>query len=114
MEDLRKMKEQKNFLIIEKSEEPAFEFSQNDATVVWFWPCIKLEAQKIVNLLGNASKFATRKWDVINDQNNTFYGEGSEDDTTVKFKTKVIKWNLCDYSDGYILVTRYNSNRWWC
>ena len=68
-----------------------------------------MEAQKIVNLLGNAdsesSKFATRKWDVITDQNNTFCGEGSEDDTTVKFKTKVIKWNLCDCSDEYILVT---------
>ena len=42
---------------------------------------------------------------VINDQNNTDYGEGSEDGTTVKFKTKVIKSSLCDYSDAYILVT---------
>ena len=68
-----------------------------------------MEARKIVNLLGNAdsesSKFATRKWNVINDQNNTFYGEGSEDGTTVTFKTKVIKWNLCEYSDAYILGT---------
>ena len=34
-----------------------------------------METQKIVNLLGDAnnesSKFATRKWYVINDQNNT-------------------------------------------
>ena len=50
-------------------------------------------------------KFATRKWYVINDQNNTDYGEGNEDSTTVKFETKVIKSNLCDYSDAYILVT---------
>ena len=52
-----------------------------------------------------SSKFATRKWYVINDQNNTDYGGGNEDSTTVKFETKVIKSNLCDYSDAYILVT---------
>ena len=50
-------------------------------------------------------KFATRKWYVISDQNNTDYGEGNEDSTTVKFETKVIKSNLCDYSDAYIHVT---------
>ena len=64
---------------------------------------------KDANLLGDAdnksSKFATRKWHVINDQNNTDYGERNEVSTTVKFETKVIKSNLCDYSDTYILVT---------
>ena len=68
-----------------------------------------METQVIVNLLGDAdnesSKFATRKWYVINDKNNTDYGEGNKDSTTVKFKTKVIKSNLCDYSDVYSLVT---------
>ena len=39
------------------------------------------------------------------DQNNTVYGEGNEDNRTVKFETRVIKSNLCDYSDAYILVT---------
>ena len=43
--------------------------------------------QKIVNLLGDAgsksSKFATRKWYVMNDQHNTDYGEGNERGTTV-------------------------------
>ena len=38
-----------------------------------------METQKIVNLLGDAdsesSKFVTRKWYVINDQNNINYGE---------------------------------------
>ena len=51
-----------------------------------------METQKIANLLGDAnnefSKFATRKWYVINDQNNTDSG------TIVKFETKVIKSNL--------------------
>ena len=68
-----------------------------------------MEIQKIINLLGDANneslKFSTRKWYVINDQNNTDYGEGNEDSTTVEFETKVIKSNLCDYSDAYVLVT---------
>ena len=70
---------------------------------------ITMEIQKITNLLGDAnnesSKFATRKWYVINDKGNTDYGEVEEDSTTIKFETKVIKSNLCDYSDAYILVT---------
>ena len=68
-----------------------------------------METQKILNLLGKAdsepSKFATRKWYVISDQNSTDYGERNEDGTTVKFETKVIKANLFDYSDAYVLVT---------
>ena len=69
-----------------------------------------METQKIANLLGNADneslKFAARKWYVINDQNNTDYGDGDENGATIKFETKVIKSNLCDYSDAYTLVTR--------
>ena len=68
-----------------------------------------METQKIVNLLGDAnsesSNFTTRKWYVINDQNNTDFIERNEDNATVKFETKVTKSNLCDYSDAYILVT---------
>ena len=68
-----------------------------------------IETQKIGNLLGNAGneflKFARRKWYVINDQNNTDYGDRDENGTTIKLETKVIKSNLCDYSDAYILVT---------
>ena len=68
-----------------------------------------METQKIANLLGNVDneslKFATRKQYVINDQNNADYGDGDENGTTIKFETKVIKSNLCDYSDAYILVT---------
>ena len=68
-----------------------------------------METRKIGHLLGNAdkesSKFATIKWYVINDQNNADYSEGNEDGTTVKFETKAIKSNLCDYLDAYNLVT---------
>ena len=45
-----------------------------------------------------------RKWYIINDQNNGQYGRGNENDSNIKFETKVIKPNLCDYSDAYILV----------
>ena len=66
----------------------------------------KDKRQKIANPLNDSdnkfSKFATRKWYIINDQNN---GEGNENDSTIKFETKVIKPNLCDYSNAYILVT---------
>ena len=70
-----------------------------------------METLKIVNLLNDSenksSKFATRKWYIINDQNNGQYGRGNEDknDSTIKFETKVIKPNLCHYTDAYILVT---------
>ena len=68
-----------------------------------------METQKIANLLRNADKeslkFATIKWYVINDQNNADYDDGDGNRTTIKFDTKVITSNLCDYSDAYILVT---------
>ena len=68
-----------------------------------------METHKIANLLNDSdnesSKFATRKWHIINDQDNGQYGEGNENDSTIKFERKVIKSFLCDYSDAYILVT---------
>ena len=57
------------FFFIEKSEETTFEFSQ----------------------------FVTRKCYVINDQNYTDYADEDENGTTIKFETKVIKSNICDY-----------------
>ena len=92
------------FFIIEKKEETTFDFSQK------FCSCClartKMETKKIVNLLNDSdnesSKFATRKWYDIDDQNNGQYGTGNYND---KFETKVIKRNLCDYSDAYTIVT---------
>ena len=70
-----------------------------------------METQKIVNLLNGSDneslKFETRKWYIINDQYNGQYGNEDENSSTIKFETKVIKANLCDYSDAYVLVTRY-------
>ena len=75
-----------------------------------------MESQKIINLLDSndneSQKFAAKRWYIINDQNtgNNAYGNG-EDGTTIKFETKVIKPNLCDYSDTYILVTGNIQNK---
>ena len=65
-----------------------------------------METQNLLNDFDSeSSKFATRKWYVINDQNNTEFGEGNENDSSIKFETKVIKSSLCDYADAYIFVT---------
>ena len=91
------------FVIIEKIEKTTFDFC-NCCLI-----CIKMETQKIVNLLNDldneSSKFATKKWYIINDQNNGQHGRRNKNDSTIKFETKVIKPNLCDYSNAYILVT---------
>ena len=71
-----------------------------------------MENQKIINLLdkSNASSehCVTKKWYIINDQNNTNYGvnkdTGENNPDAVKFDTRVLKLNLCDYADAYILV----------
>ena len=63
-------------------------------------------AQKIINLLNDScheeSKFATKKWYVINSQ--TTKGKYKQGDS-IKFETETIKSSLCDYSDAFILVT---------
>ena len=61
-----------------------------------------MEHQKILNLLNepNDSKFATRKWNIVNDQSNVTYDVGNE----IIYNTEVLKSNLCDYHDAYILV----------
>ena len=71
-----------------------------------------MENQKIINLLNksdtNSKHFATKKWYINNDENNTNYGvnkdTGANNPDTIKYDTRVIKPNLCDYADAYILV----------
>ena len=71
-----------------------------------------MENQKIINLLDkddtNSKHFATKKWYVINDENNTNYGvnkdTGADNPDTIKYNTRVLKPNLCDYAEAYILV----------
>ena len=62
-----------------------------------------MEHQKILNLLNDAndSKFVTRKWSNVNDNSKPNYGVGNE----ITYNTEVLKSNICNYSDAYILVT---------
>ena len=71
-----------------------------------------MENQKIINLLDkidtDSKHFATKKWYIINDENNTDYGvnkdTGADNPDTIKYDTRVLKPNLCDYAEAYILV----------
>ena len=63
-----------------------------------------MEYQKVANLLQNtldqSSKFRTKNWVEINDESKESYGTGSD----IKFKVSMLRSNLCDYADAYILV----------
>ena len=63
-----------------------------------------MEYQKIANLLDNTpnqpSKFRTKNWVEINDESKESYSANSD----IRFKTTMLRSNLCDYADAYILV----------
>ena len=62
-----------------------------------------MEYQKVANLLNNESnepsKFRTRNWVEVNDQS-----RGTYTGNNIKFKTTMLRSNLCDHADAYILV----------
>ena len=61
------------------------------------------EYQKIANLLNNElnqpSKFRTINWVEVNDKSREIFANSD-----IKFKTTMLRSNLCDYADSYILV----------
>ena len=61
-----------------------------------------MEHQKIINFLNEAdnSKFVARKWNIVNDNSISNHGAGNE----MIYNTEVLKYNLCDYNEAYILV----------
>ena len=61
-----------------------------------------MEQQKIMNLLNesNDSTFVTRKGNIINDNSKSNYDATNE----ISYNTEIVKSNLCDYKDAYILV----------
>ena len=71
-----------------------------------------MENQKIINLLNkddiDSKHFATKKWYIINDENNTNYGVNKDTGVgapdTIKYDTRVLKPNLCGYAEAYILI----------
>ena len=62
-----------------------------------------MECNKINNLLAsdseNLSKFVTRQYFRINSLSNTF-----NENKSIRFKTPMLRSDLCDYSDVYILI----------
>ena len=66
-----------------------------------------MEFQKIANFLDINSdnedlpKFVTKKWIEVYDQSEGNYNVNKE----IRIKTSMIRSDLCDYSDAYILVT---------
>ena len=45
------------------------------------------------------SKFAARKWNIVNDQLNANYDVGNE----IVYNTEALKSNLCNHNNAYIL-----------
>ena len=68
-----------------------------------FTVSIIMEYQKIANLLDNEtnqpSKFRRRNWVEINDESREAYS-GND----IKFKTLMLRFNLCDDADAYIIL----------
>ena len=63
-----------------------------------------MEYQKITNLLGNipdkVPRFITKKWIEVHDQSGETYNTNKQ----ARFKTSMLRSDLCDYSDAYIVV----------
>ena len=62
-----------------------------------------MEYDKINNLLRNESenlsKFITRQYVKVNSLSNTY-----DENKSIRFKTPMLRSDLCDYADAYILV----------
>ena len=62
-----------------------------------------MEYDKINNLLGsqseNLSKFVTREYVRVNSLSNTY-----DENKPIRFKTPMLRSDLCDYTDAYLLV----------
>ena len=64
-----------------------------------------MEQLKTLNLLNEAidSNFVTRKWNIGNNNSKSNYDTSNE----ITYNTEVLKSNLCDYNDAYILVRSF-------
>ena len=73
----------------------------------FYFFCIKIEFRKIVNFLDRTSdnkdlpKFVTEKWVEVYDQSQKNYDLNKE----IRIKTSMLRSDLCDFSDAYIVVT---------
>ena len=68
--------------------------------------CIKMEFQKIPSFLDTTSddkylpRFVTKKWIEVNDQS----GENHNVSKEIKIKKSMLRSDLCDFSDVYIVL----------
>ena len=72
----------------------------------FYFLCIKMEFQKLVNFLDTTfddkdlPRFVTKKWIEVYDQSGGNYSVNKE----IRIKTSMLRSNLYDYSDSYIVV----------
>ena len=63
-----------------------------------------MEYQKITKLLGDTpdkvSRFITKKWIEVHDQSGGAYSTSKQ----IRFKTSMLRSELCNYNDAYIVV----------
>ena len=65
-----------------------------------------MEFQKITNFLDTTlddkdlPRFVTKKWIIVYDQSGGNYNVNKE----IRIKTPMLRYDLCDYSDAYIVV----------
>ena len=64
-----------------------------------------MEYQKTINLLDNTpnqpTDFRSKKWVQINEGSHGAYNTNIQ----IKFNTSMLRSNLCDYSDAYLLLS---------
>ena len=66
-----------------------------------------MEYQRIINLLGSTlgkqlPKFITKKWIEVFDKSDGTYNANKD----IRFKTPQLRYDLCDWEEAYIVVTR--------
>ena len=63
-----------------------------------------MEYEKITNLLGRLSdkvpRFIIKKWIEVSDQSGGAYSTNKQ----IRFKTPMLRSDLCDYNDAHIVV----------
>ena len=63
-----------------------------------------MEYEKIENLLGNipvkVPRYITKKWIEVHDQSRETYNTNKQ----IRFKTLMLRSDLCDFNDAYIVV----------
>ena len=72
----------------------------------FYFLCIKIEFQKIVNFLYTSSgdkdlpRFVTKIWTEVYNKSEGNYDVNEE----IKIKTSMLRSNLCDFNDAYIVL----------